>query len=74
MLQKEKLNKSSKVFEELGKKLFGPSNEHDKKKEIEKIKASNNSLKKIIDESKELLETIKKKNDKDKKTHEQMSQ
>ena len=59
----KKLNIS---FEELGKKLFGPSNEHDKTKKIEKIKTSNNSLKKIIDESKELLKTIKK-NDENKK-------
>ena len=35
-------------------------------KDIEKIKTSNNSLKKVVDESKELLKTIEK-NDEDKK-------
>ena len=65
-VSEKKLNESSKIFQELDKKVFGPSNERDLKKEKEKIKTSNNSLKKIIDESKELLETIKK-NDKDKR-------
>ena len=60
----KKLNISFEILQELSKKLFEPFNEHDKMKKIEKIKTSNNLLKKIIDES-ELLETIKK-NDKDK--------
>ena len=53
---KKKLDKSSEAFQKLE-----TINKHDKTKEIEKRKTSNNSFKKIINESKELLKTIKKK-------------
>ena len=62
----KKLNKSSEVYQKLSQKVFEPFNKHDKMKDIEKIKTSNNSLKKVVDESKELLKTIEK-NDEDKK-------
>ena len=55
----KKLNISFETLQELSKKLFGPFNEHDKTKEIEKIKTSNNLPKEVVEESRELLETKK---------------
>ena len=53
----KKINVSLKTFQELGKKLFELSNEHDK---IKEIKTSDNLIKKVIHEVKELLKTTEK--------------
>ena len=52
--------KSSEVFQELRKKAFELPNKDNIKKDLEKLKAPNNSLKKVVDKTKELLKTIEK--------------